>query len=285
MGLNERQLINSMGIVLNQLGGSFQAINEGAVSFKFAQGVSARDGIIAAEMAEKGWNGGKDPIMGKFGYFALYCQNNSPDYLTKDLGKQFYGDQIFKPYPSCRFIHSSIDCALKLIQDHEINSADIIEVVLNVAPMHYKSTLDNPFELGVFPQCNANFSLRYNVANVLLRKCVKLEHFTDSFIKDPEVGQLAKEVTVVGNLPKDQIESSEITVKMKNGQEYKEFMDVAKGHPLKKPFTAKDIEEKFKANVAFSKTISEKNSEKVLDLLRHLEDVDDVSRLMKLLTI
>ena len=34
--------------------------------------------------------------------------------LTKDLGKKFWGDRTFKPYPSCRAIHGLIDCALKI---------------------------------------------------------------------------------------------------------------------------------------------------------------------------
>ncbi|MDD5703403.1 MAG: MmgE/PrpD family protein [Dehalococcoidales bacterium] len=285
MGLSERQLINAMGIVLNQLAGSFQAINEGAISFKFAQGASARDGIIAAELAANGWNGGKDPLMGKYGYFSLYCQKNDPDYLIKNLGIEFYGDDIYKPYPSCRFIHSSIDCALQMVQEHDIVPENIDKITINLAPMHYRSTLDNPFELGDFPQCNANFSLRYNVANALIRKCVKLEHLTDAFIRDPEVGQLARKITVVGNLPPEQIQSSELTVHMKGGQEYKVFVDVAKGHPLKKPFTKKDIEEKFRANVDFSQTISKVNSEKALEMINNLEDIDDIARVIKLLTI
>jgi 2-methylcitrate dehydratase PrpD len=283
MGLNERQLIDAMGIVLNQLAGSFQPINEGALCFKFAQGASARDGIIAAELVKKGWNGGKDPLMGKYGYFSLYCKISDPEYFTKDLGIKFYGDDIYKPYPSCRFIHSSIDCALQMVNEQDIKPAEIDKIIINVAPMHAGSSLDNPFEPGIYPQCNANFSLRYNVANVLVRKSVKLEHFTEKSILDPEVGGIARKVTVKGNLPPDQIQSSELTVKMKSGPEYIVFTEVAKGHPLKKPFTKKDIEQKFRDNVEFSKTISRINAEKVLELLDHLEEVEDVSRLTNLL--
>jgi 2-methylcitrate dehydratase PrpD len=285
MGLNERQIINSMGIVLNQLAGTFQPINEGAVSFKLVQGLSARDGIIAAELAKKGWNAGKDPLLGKYGYFSLYCQKSDPEYLIKDLGKKFYGDEIFKPYPSCRFIHSSIDCALQIVQENEINAEDIEKVTLNLAPMHYGSTLDNPFEPGEFPQCNANFSLRYHVANVLVRKCVKLEHLTEASIREPEVGKLAGKVNVTGSLPPEKIEAAGLKVKLKDGRELNTYVDVAKGHPLKKPLSKKEIEEKFRANVTFSKTISEENSEKALKLLNRVEEIDDIGELVKLLTI
>ena len=285
MGLNERQIVNAMGIVLNQLAGSFQGINDGAISFKLAQGFSARDGIIAAELAKKGWNAGKDPLLGKYGYFSLYCKISDLDYLTKDLGKKFYGDDIYKPYPSCRFTHSSIDCALQMVHENEINSENIETITLNLAPMHYGSTLDNPFELGEFPQCNANFSLRYQVANALYRKCVKLEHLTDPFIRDPGVGKLARKVNVVGNLSPEKIESADLTVKMIDGKEFNIFVDVAKGHPLKKPLSKKEIEDKFRNNVDFSKTISKQNSEKVLKLINHIEEVDDITEIICLMTI
>ena len=101
IGLNEKQLVHAFGIVLNQLAGSFQSINDGAHSFKWAQGLASRDGIIAAELAATGWTGCTDPLEGEYAYFSLYCNKYDPEIITKDLGKAFYGDCTFKPYPSC----------------------------------------------------------------------------------------------------------------------------------------------------------------------------------------
>jgi 2-methylcitrate dehydratase PrpD len=285
MGLNERQIINAFGIVLNQLAGSFQAINDGAHCFKLAQGLATRDGIIAAELAGKGWTGGKDPLLGKYGYFALYCQEYDPEILTRDLGKKFYGDCTFKPYPCCRFVHSTIDCALSLVRDNEITADDIAGITINVAPMHFDSPLNQPFELGDFPQGNAIFSLRYHVANVLVRKCVKVEHLKEEFIRDPEIGALAKKVTVTGTIPSNMIEAAGVRVQMKDGREFYAYEDVAKGHPLEKPLSKEEIEEKFRSNVAFSKTVSEENAEKVLDMLNNLEEIDDITKVVKLLVV
>ena len=90
MGLNERQITNAFGIILDQLAGSFQAINDGSHNFKLGQGLAARDGIISAEMAQKGWIGVNDPLQGKYGYFTLYCKGSDPEILTKKLGR-IYG--------------------------------------------------------------------------------------------------------------------------------------------------------------------------------------------------
>lgn len=163
LGLSQEQLIDAFGIVLNQLAGSFQPIHDAAHSFKLAQGLAARDGVFAAELARKGWTGCVDPLLGRYGYFALYCQKCDPDYLTRDLGKKFYGDATFKPYPACGFTHSTIDCALKLVRERKIAVPDILSVTVDVAPMHFDSPLNQPFEIGDFPQGTATFSLRYQV--------------------------------------------------------------------------------------------------------------------------
>jgi 2-methylcitrate dehydratase PrpD len=285
MGLNERQIINSFGIVLNQLAGSFHPIQEAAHCFKLAQGLASRDGIIAAELAAKGWTGGSDPLLGKFGYFALYCKEHDPSWLTNKLGKEFYGDCTFKPYPSCRFIHSTIDCALKLSQNQDITPKDIAGITIDVAPMHYDSPLNRPFEPGGFLQGKAIFSLQYHAANALIRKCVKPEHLTNEFILDTEVAALARKVNVTGNTPPDRIEASEVTVRMNDGREFHADVECARGNALKKPLSKAEIVEKYKGNAAFSKTISVKNADKVLEMIENMENVTDIGKLIKLLTI
>jgi 2-methylcitrate dehydratase PrpD len=285
LGLNERQVLNAFGVVLNQLAGSFQPINDGAHCFKLAQGLAARDGVIAAELAAKGWTGGRDPLLGRYGYFALYCREHDPDFLTNDLGKEFYGDCTFKPYLCCRFVHSTIDCALKLVHEHELNPEDIADLTIHVAPMHYDSPLNQPFMPGEFPQGHATFSLRYHLANVLLRKSIRLEHLTEGFICDPQVGALARKVNVAGTLSAGEIEAAGVSVQMKDGRAFNAYEDVAKGNALKKPLSMEEIEDKFWANVAFSHTISQNNAERALDMLKNLEKIDDVTTLVNVLAV
>ena len=285
LGLNERQILNAFGVVLNQLAGSFQPINDGAHCFKLAQGLAARDGVIAAELAAKGWTGGRDPLLGRYGYFALYCREHDPDCLTKDLGKEFYGDCTFKPYPCCRFVHSTIDCALKLVHEHDLDPEDIADLTIHVAPMHYDSPLNQPFMPGEFPQGHATFSLRYHLANVLLRKSIRLEHLTEGFICDSQVGVLARKVNVAGTLSADKIEAAGVSVQMKDGRAFNAYEDVAKGNALKKPLSMEEIEEKFWANVSFSHTISQKNAKEALDMLKNAEKIDDVTTLVSVLAV
>jgi hypothetical protein len=71
---------------------------------------------------------------------------------------------------------------------------------------------------------------------------------------------------------------------MKDGREFTAYEDVAKGNALTKPLSKEEIEDKFRANVSFSSTVSRDNAEAVLDTLRNLEKIDDVTVVGNLLT-
>ena len=285
MGLNERQIMNSFGIVLDQLAGSFQSIADGAHNFKLGQGLAARDGIISAEMAQKGWVGAKDPLLGKYGYFKLYCQGFEPEILTSKLGQEFYGGRCtYKPYPGCGWTDSVIDCALDLANRQKVDVNEIEELTINVAKMHVDGPLDQPFVIGDFPQGNALFSFRYSAANALVRKTAKPEHYTEEYIRDPAVVALASKGKVISTMtPADRVDAAEVSVKLKDGREFSARVKAPKGNPLFRPLTTDEIVEKFRNNVSFSKTISERKAEKALEMINHLEEVTDTGELVKLL--
>jgi|WetSurMetagenome_2_1015567.scaffolds.fasta_scaffold13100_4 2-methylcitrate dehydratase PrpD len=283
LGLSVKKVVNAFGIVVNQLAGSFQVMQDGVHAFKLTQGLSARDGIIAAELADKGFLGIKDPLLSKYGYFALYCKDYDTDILTRDLGKKFYADMTFKPYPGCRFTHPITDCALDLVRSYDIKAEDIERVSINVAPSHLDSPLNQPFKIGEFPQGDALFSPRYAVSSALVRKNVKPEYFTEEYIRDPKVLDLTAKVNMIGTMPSFMLEAAEVTVTMKDGRELTKSVDTAKAHPLKKPLTQNEIEDKFWGNVTFSRTVSQKNAETALTMLKNLEEVDDINKVIRLL--
>ena len=100
IGLNSSELKHAFGIVINLISGAGGGLSEGATTFKLSQGSSARSGIIAANLAKGGWTGIADPLLGKSGYYATFTGGcDYPYKLTRDLGKKYYVELIFKPYP------------------------------------------------------------------------------------------------------------------------------------------------------------------------------------------
>ena len=281
IGLDERQMLNAFGIVLNQMAGSFQCIYDGAHCFKLPMGLAARAGIISAEMAAKGFTGVNDALLSKYGYFSLYCKDYYPEILNRDLGKKFFADSTFKPYPACRSTHSTIDCALHLVHTHDIEPEDIDKIIVNVTPATRDGFVGQPFKIRDVPQIDAAFSLQYTVANALLRKSVKLKHFTEKYIRDQKIFNLVRKVEITGTLPPDERLAATVTIRMKDGREFSAHVDVPKGDIIDNPLTKGEIKDKFRANVAFSRTVKKENAEKALRMIERLETVDDLTEILK----
>jgi 2-methylcitrate dehydratase PrpD len=283
LGLNKAQMRNAFGLVLNQLSGSFQSIWDGTTAFKLQQGLSARNGIFSAQLAKAGWIGPQDALLSEFGYYNLYikgCLN--PQILTESLGKKYYTDARLKMYPCCGLCHPAIECALALVRKQDIKAEDIDEVILYVPRRGLDVFVGQPFKIGDFPHANAAFSYRYAVADALLRKSVKPEHFSEESIRDSQLNILISKIRLA-ELPGAQLLSVKLEIKMKDGRELSESNDAPKGDPLKNPMSPDEIRDKFRANVEFSRTVTSDNAERVLELLANVEELDNVNKLVKLL--
>jgi 2-methylcitrate dehydratase PrpD len=279
-GLNKIQLRNAFGIVLNELGTTFQTFWDHTTAFKLPQGLAARGGISSAQLAKAGWTGPEDALMSKFGYYKMFTEGcKRPKVLTKDLGKVFYYDGTIKPYPCCRIVHSAIDCVLALIKKHGIKANDIKSVNLQVAPGGIEHAVGHHFTIGPFPHGNAAFSYEYTVATAFLFGSVKPEHFTESAIRNPQITEFIKKIKLTA--VKDvEFEKARMTVTLKDGKKFTETVTKVKGDPLTNPMTNEEIIAKFWVNVNFSKRINQKKAEHLLDMLLNLEKVTGVRKLI-----
>jgi 2-methylcitrate dehydratase PrpD len=70
---------------------------------------------------------------------------------------------------------------------------------------------------------------------------------------------------------------------MMDGTSYARELDSAYGHP-KNPITEKDLTDKFRDCLSYSvKPVSQENTEKVIAMVRNLEDVKDVKEVISVL--
>jgi 2-methylcitrate dehydratase PrpD len=280
-GLDRHQMLNAFGIVVNLLAGSFQCITDGVHCFKLHQGVSARNAIFSVELARRGFTGINDPLFSPQGYFPQYCRSYHPELLTAGLGKAFHTRGMHKMYPSCYGNHCTIECGLEIIHQHDIAVEDIAEITVGATQQFHEGHLNQPFKIDD-PLQRALFSLPYAIANVLLRKSVRLEHYTSEFVKDPGVVEIAGKVKIVRIKPPEEFGAAEVNVKMNDGSEFFARFDQPRGGKGK-PATREDIKNKFLTNVDFSKTVPLKKAKKALTMLENLEMVDDVREIGTLL--
>ncbi|MBN2061020.1 MAG: MmgE/PrpD family protein, partial [Deltaproteobacteria bacterium] len=223
----------------------------------------------------------KDPLLGPQGYFETYCSSHHPEYLTLDLGKEFYTKGMHKKYPSCYTNHNVIECGLEIVDENDINADDISEIVIGLHPDRLNTFANQPFMPGDSQQ-KALFNQHYGAANVLLRKASRLEHFTEEAVRDPEVVALAGKVKAVkSSQPNGEIE---LIVKMRDGKEYSAVYTKPQfhGYPMF-PLTKEELTEKYWNNINFCNKIIRKNAEKALEMIEDLENVENIGEIIKLL--
>ena len=285
LGLDRFQMRNALGIGLDHLSGSYQNVWDGTFAFKLSQGLSARNGIFSAQLAKRGWTATKDPLLGKFAYYYLYTDRlPNVEILTKDLGKKYYTEAHFKPHVSCRYNHGPIECMLALVEKYQIKAEDVKEIIVYVSRRGLEATVGRPFCIGDFPYANALFSYQYTVANALLRKSVRPEHFSEGSIRDPEINTFISRIKLA-ELPKAELLASKLDVIMNDGRKFSESIDVPKGDQDRNPMSKGEIITKFWANVDFAKTVTKKNAGELLSLFGKLEELNNLKRVIDLLVV
>jgi len=277
LGLDLAQLRNAFGIALDERGGGGGGLWDGSASFKMGYGKAARYGIIAAQLAKGGWIGAEDPLFGEHGsYYGHPCDH--PEILIKDLGKKYYMEAVFKPYPGCRLTHAGIDAALALVSKHEIQVKDIEEVTLILSPTAKNDHCWKPFQIRSYPTGDALFSYRYSVATALVRKRVINENFTEESIRDPEVQALIGKIKLA---EPTQAQGVELRLRMRDGRLLSESVTVARGD-ITTSLSRDEMVAKFMTQVEFSQTVDRGNAGKLLQALERLEEVADIHNIIEL---
>jgi 2-methylcitrate dehydratase PrpD len=175
-----------------------------------------------------------------------------------------------KPYPSCGFTHCAIDAAIAIKDTNNINVQDIEEIELDVSPFDKKILIHHNPKTGL----EGKFSLEYCVARALVSGEVRLKHFTDETVADPQTRRVAEKMRWVEKYPLPVMGTPEgfgtksVTVKTKDGNKYDCEVSIAKGMP-QNPLSSQEFSAKFRDCASVS--LDNDRVEKCLDLLSRLE--------------
>ena len=285
LGLDRDQTWDALAMAFNRSGGSFQSNIEGTLSVRLIQGFVSQGGLICAQLAKRGFTGPKSFLEGVYGYFHLYAKDRyDPEAVVGGLGKRFeFQKTVFKKYPSCGDTLTSTDAILKLIKEKELTPEDVIEINIRVTPYAYKLT-GNEFQIRDNPRVDAQFNIRYCVANVLLRRSSKLEHFEAPLVRDPKIMEITKKIHVMPDpdLEKRDETAMEMQVLTKNGTVYNKSIDFPPGGP-ENPLTREENMERFRNCVHYAKEpLPQENIEKLVQWVEELQEIKDIRCLIPL---
>jgi 2-methylcitrate dehydratase PrpD len=286
LGLNKGETWNALALSFNRCGGSFQSNIDGSLSVRFIQGWVSQGAVLCARLASKGITGPKNFIEGIYGYLHLYGRNLfKGEDLVADLGQRYALQNIvFKKYPSCGLTQGPTDVMLQLMKEEKV-SAENIDRILFIVPPYTQKLVGHEFKVGANPKVDSQFSIQYCVANALIRGSSRLEHFEESNVRDERIMELTKKIKIV---PDEAMEARghtpfDLRVWTRDGRELFRQMDIAPGFPGN-PLNEEDHERRFKDCLDFVKRpVSKERIAEIVSLIRNIEMVDDVRKLVPLL--
>lgn len=288
--LDEIGIRNALGIAFTQAGGSMQSIVDGASAERVSQGLASSSGIVAAILAKRGITGAKNVLQGIHGFFSLFSNDQADiNRLTAGLGEEFLGVLCMrKRYPQCGCTLAATEGTIELRQRYNLTPEDVDEVLVTMRRIMYQ-TASPSFQVRDNPQVDAQFSVPYVVANVLVRGSSRLEHFTQESVLNPDVVAFTKRIRcIAGDQEVEErgglAHSALVEIRMKDGRTYKNFVKSPVGWPPGRTLTYEETAEKFKSCAAYSSMpLPQDNIDKLINIVGDLQNVHDICQLPSLL--
>lgn len=235
IGLDMEHTRLALGVAASSAAGIRQ--NFGTDTKPFHAGNAARGGVLAAQLAARGFSSDIDILDEQWGLFNVFAGpgNYRPEALTDHLGEPW---DIVKPgvllkmYPSCVSTHTSIDAMLALCAKHDIKPEQVDSVDVGVVYLTTKMLIHDRPVTGL----EGKFSMTYCMARALLDRSIRLSHFNDAAVQQPEAQTLLRKVTMRiepavndawrAGLPRPAI----VTVKLKDGRSLSQRIDNPSGN-------------------------------------------------------
>lgn len=193
--LNVLQTRHALGIAFMQASGTQQANIDPSLSKRMMSAFAARAGVQAALLAQRGITGPAQAIEGKFGLFTMY-QGGDAALILDQLGSRF--DNVLgsiKMYPSCGANHTSIAGALALIHRYDLKADDVLSVDVTMPP-YTARLVGNAYDPGGDAQVAAQFSVRYTIACLLVRRRLGLAEIQEDAARDNEINRHVGKINV-----------------------------------------------------------------------------------------
>ena len=271
--LDTQRLTYAMGIATTQAAGIQQ--NRGTMCKSFHAGKSAANGVLAALLAERGFDSTQEVIEGRKGFARVYSDVAAPEALNAHLDQGWLIETNgHKPYACGVVLHPLIDAMIAIRDRYHIDPASVSEISLTVHPFVLSITDVVDPSTGL----QSKFSTLHSAAVALVDGAAGIAQYSDAKARDPLVAALRRKVKAVADekLGKDEAHAEIVA----DGKRHTVHIPHASG-TAENPMSDAAIEAKFLANAA--PVIGAERAGRVRDLVWSLEKLADMRELIALL--
>jgi 2-methylcitrate dehydratase PrpD len=239
LGLNEQQMTWALGIAATQASGLREMF--GTMCKPFHPGNAARNGLLAALLAQQNFTSSNQGIEAKRGFAQVLATAFKPQEITARLGETWeIALNTYKPFACGIVIHPAIDGCIQLRNEHKLAPEDIAAVELQTHPLVLELTGKKTPQAGL----EGKFSIYHSAAVALIHGAAGEAQYSDACVRDPRVVALRERVTASADpgVHEDQVR---IAVRLRDGRTLEKFVEHAIGS-LDRPMSDADLEAKFR---------------------------------------
>jgi 2-methylcitrate dehydratase PrpD len=284
MQLNAEQLARTLAIAASAASGI--RVNFGTMTKPLHVGRAAQNGVIAAELAARGFTGGGGALDPPWGFLQVFGHGEDfdADRIVGKLGNPHaivWPGVSIKPYPCGVLGHPMMDAMRRLVIAHDVRAEQIAAIRVRAG-----SNILNPLRYPIAAnELEAKFCPAFMVSAIALRRKAGIQEFNDTFVQSGPVQQMMRKVERV--LDAD-IEArgwekirSTVEVDLTDGRTLVEHADERYRGGPDLPFTREELYEKF--DDCASLVLPESHVAKIFAMVESLEGVSDIGELIRLL--
>ena len=167
--------------------------NFGTMTKPFHAGRAAESGVLAADLAARGFTAAPNILEGSRGFFRAAGGGYDPAAIDGRLGQPWTFDSpgvSIKPHPSGVLTHPGMAAMLALIDEHDLRAEDVRSVTVG-AGRHMPNALIHHRPTN---ELQAKFSMEFCVAVLLIERRAGLAEFSDEVVNRPDIQEMIRRV-------------------------------------------------------------------------------------------
>lgn len=247
------------------------------ITFKDFLAPAAEAGVRGVSLHRAGLVGAKAVLDGPSGLWRMLGSDRfEPERLTNGLGECWtLGFNTLKPYPACRWMHTTLGAFAALLAEHAVAADAIDAIVVHTDAALLRDFMDaSPLSIN-----DAQFSFPYALAALALR-LPRPHWYDDAAMASPALKALAGRVAGYVDAEASELMSTQrrpagrVDIRLKDGTEYRSPLVVDAPGGTLRPLADSAVAEKFRGNAAVA--LGAEGAAELLALVERIETVPDL---------
>lgn len=280
-GLDERKMRNALGLAMLSAFGTYESV--GSMGLPYIVGFTARAGMTAFDLAERGLDAPATAFEGEKGMLASYSDEPAEKIgpVLDSLGTtwRIHG-QSYKTVPTETITHAPVELVLEILRRARGRKVD--RMTFRVEPIVEKIADERRERFGLpSSELTARFDLRFCAAAAWHRGRFTLAEMKEPAYTDPAILDLRSRIDLVADPQRKTFDGASLEVRFTDGS--KEFANVDDflGTPGN-PMTDVQLSDLFRRSS--DGLLQPARIDAILDGAWKLSDADDIRPFVSLLT-